>query len=98
MASVGDQSAVFCVSWLGCLGEASFVVVTTLRWQAVTLSRESKQYVFTEASQSGLDHGWVHVESMENFLWAPMPGHCLEPTGFGSRHELYSLKISRRVL
>lgn len=82
----------------GCLGEASFVVVTTLRWQAATLSGESKQYTFTEPSRPGLDCGWVRVDSLENFLWAPIARHCFELTGFGSRHEIYSSKISRRVL
>lgn len=81
---------------LVCLGKASFVVLTTIRWQAATLSGESKQYVFIEASRPRLDHGWVHVESLESFLWAPVPRRYLELTGFGSRHELYSSKSQGR--
>lgn len=62
VASVENQSAALCVlslTWLGCLREASFVVLTNMRWQAATLSGESKQYVFVEASRPLLDHGWV---------------------------------------
>lgn len=66
------------LTWLGRLGEASFVGLTTIRWQAATLSRESKQYVFMEASRPRLDHGWVRVESLESFHWAPVPRRYLE--------------------
>lgn len=87
------------VSLLG-LGAWEKLVLLWLQLSGGKLSPfpENPNYVFTEASGPGLDRGWVRVESMENVLWAPMPGHCLEPTGFGSRHELYSLKLSRRVL
>jgi hypothetical protein len=84
------------LTWLGCLGEASFVVLTTIRWQAATLSGESKQYVFMEASRPRLDHGWVRVESLESFPCAPMPRRYLELTAFGSRHELCSSKSQGR--
>lgn len=101
MASVGEpvHSAVSPpLAWLGCLGEASFVALITIRWQAGTFPENPNHMCLWRLLDVCLTVGGCLEESLESFLGALVPRHCLESTGFGSRHELYSSQISSRFL